>query len=96
MAGEPWCFTPAQIAELTDWQIVELYVKPAEERAEEVRRERDGVGRGEFGRPILANPPDPPTPILPDRSEYVAFCVSELGWTRAHAEAEWDRQWGTR
>lgn len=39
LAQEPWCYTPEQIARLTDWQIENLYAKPAHERAEQMRRE---------------------------------------------------------
>lgn len=33
MGGEPWCFHPAQIADLTDFQIHHVYVLPAVKRA---------------------------------------------------------------
>jgi hypothetical protein len=36
MCQEPWCFTPAQVAELTDWQIEHLYYRPAIERAQKL------------------------------------------------------------
>lgn len=36
MAGEPWCFTPDQIARLTDFQIEWLYLRPAARRAAEL------------------------------------------------------------
>ena len=33
LAQEPWCFPPAIIAGLTDFQIEHVYVRPAVERA---------------------------------------------------------------
>lgn len=33
MGGEPWCFPPAVIADLTDFQIHNVYVMPAVQRA---------------------------------------------------------------
>jgi hypothetical protein len=38
LVQEPWCYTPDQVAELTDWQIEHLYARPAAERAEELRK----------------------------------------------------------
>lgn len=38
LSQEPWCFTPEQIASLTDWQIENLYAIPAAERSEELRK----------------------------------------------------------
>lgn len=42
---EPWCFTPEQIAQLTPWQIDELYYKPAKE-AEKRRETKSEEGQG--------------------------------------------------
>lgn len=44
MGGEPWRFTPDQIARVTDWQVLNVYVKPAVERAERMDRERPAPG----------------------------------------------------
>lgn len=46
MCQEPWCFTPAQVGCLTDWQIEHLYRKPAEERAKRFEEERARAGGG--------------------------------------------------
>ena len=40
LAQEPWCFHPNQIATLTDWQIEELYARPAIERNKKWDEER--------------------------------------------------------
>lgn len=42
MGGEPWCFPPAVIARLTDYQILHLYVYPLVERNERMKREQSG------------------------------------------------------
>lgn len=42
MGGEPWCFPPAVIARLTDYQILHLYVYPLVERNERMKREQNG------------------------------------------------------
>ncbi len=48
LAQEPWCFHPNQIARLTDWQIINVYLKPAAKRAEAMRRD---MKRAESGQP---------------------------------------------
>lgn len=42
---EPWGMTPADVAGLTTQQVTELYLRPAVERAEEMRRQSAGGGR---------------------------------------------------
>lgn len=37
LCQEPWCFTPDQIAQLTALQVEELYLKPAQMRAESMK-----------------------------------------------------------
>jgi len=39
MSGEPWCLTPAQYADLTNWQIEHVYLRPAVERTKQLRAE---------------------------------------------------------
>lgn len=41
LSQEPWCYTPEQIGRLTDWQVENLYALPAQERAEEFRRDME-------------------------------------------------------
>jgi hypothetical protein len=40
LTQEPWCFHPDQIATLTDWQIEELYARPAIKRNKKWDEER--------------------------------------------------------
>lgn len=42
MAQEPWCYTPEQIADLTNWQIEHVYLRPAMERNKKMREQMDG------------------------------------------------------
>jgi hypothetical protein len=41
LTQEPWCYTPEQIGRLTDWQIENLYALPAQERADEFRKDME-------------------------------------------------------
>lgn len=90
LAQEPWCFCPAVIAEMTDWQIEYLYARPAAERAEKLRREVKGEG---------ATPPSSPNsiPHEPGSKDHKAVVVSAmmngpLGMSRAKAEAAYEAQ----
>jgi hypothetical protein len=47
LAQEPWCFAPETIANLTDWQIVNVYLRPAMKRSEEMRKEMKRVESGQ-------------------------------------------------
>ena len=49
LTQEPWGFTPDQIGRLTDWQIENLYAKPAQKRAEEFAKSlpKDAGGGGQ-------------------------------------------------
>lgn len=49
LTQEPWCFTPEEIARLTDWQIEELYYKPAKARQEQMEKERMDRSTSEVG-----------------------------------------------
>ncbi len=53
LAQEPWCYHPDQIARLTDWQIVNVYLKPAASRAAEMRKEMKRNEAG--GSPYQSN-----------------------------------------
>jgi hypothetical protein len=88
MAGEPWCFSPAEVAPLTDYQIDEVYLKPAVKRAEAMERERKGLPPAAEPKPLAEPPP---------REAMIRFAMSALGKTRAQAEADYDAQlaeWG--
>lgn len=66
MGGEPWCFHPHQIADLTDFQIHNVYVKPAVERAK-----RESAK--------MQTQPQSPTSSAP--ANHVGPTVAELGAT---------------
>lgn len=75
LAQEPWCFTPDQIARLTDYQIMRLYLVPAAERGRQP------------GEPVP--PPGGRTPTREEYVR--GGLAVAPGSTRAHWEAEYDR-----
>lgn len=80
---EPWCLTPAQIADLTPWQVEHCYLRPAVERAERMEA-------GGSGRPVgQGNGHD--WSDLPDRAEFVGGMVANCGNTPEHWGRVWDR-----
>lgn len=79
MAGEPWCLTPGAIGKLTDWQIWELYVKPAVDRQREAKR---GTGSGKRKRD--------PFDGIPSRADYISG-AAHFGIPEEHAAAEFDK-----
>jgi hypothetical protein len=76
MGGEPWCFPPATIARLTDYQIHHVYVLPAAERA---RRE---AGEERVG-PSPASLADTPEGLV---AFYVGMGMTEATARRMAAE----------
>lgn len=85
MGGEPWCFTPDQIARLTDYQILHLYILPA------VRRSREAELRGKGMDPELAAGVAGSEPSIPPR-EAMVHALMAMGMSRSAAESEYDRQ----
>ena len=82
LCGEPWCWTPQVIGELTDYQVWELVLRPALRRAREFDRKRSG-SKGRRPRPSNK---------LPDREEYVQGGMLLTGaGTREHWEREYDK-----
>jgi len=79
LGGEPWCFTPEQIGKLTDWQVWELYVKPAVRRQRDSRRKRHG-----------RRPPKDKYGGVPNRDEFIAGGL-HFGLTEEHLGAEYDK-----
>lgn len=88
LCQEPWCFTPDQIGRLTDWQIMELYGKPAAKRAERLGAPTAPKALG--GRRENAPDAEPGTPE--HRAQIVAGMVQAMGWKPERAAAEYDRQ----
>lgn len=103
LAQEPWGFLPHQIARLTDWQIFELYVTPAADRARNVARpapDARGAAPG-ASAPIGARPaPRPASGGGPDyepgteghRRQCIAAYVDVQGLSPQRAAAQYDRQ----
>ncbi len=92
MMGEPWCYTPDEVARLTDFQIWHQYMRPAAERAKQL----GGGGRtvsGSAAAPVAGS--DGP-PGEPGSDEHRRACVgaymSVQGLNRERAEAQYARQ----
>jgi hypothetical protein len=85
MAGEPWCMKPWDIARLTDFQILHLYIMPAAERAEAMRREGQGVS------PEVADAEARGETYIPTKIEVVSTLMN-LGFSRKQAEDEYEKQ----
>lgn len=96
MAGEPWCFTPHQIALLTDYQILNLYLLPAAQKAMEAELRAKGMDP-DMARAVVTEEPQ-----IPTRDTMVATLM-QLGLSAEDADREYDRQlaetlemWGER
>jgi len=85
LCNEPWCWHPADVGRLTDYQIFELVLRPAARRARRAERDR-GPGAALPRRKAKAGGSG-----LPDREGYVAVGVGTFGMTPEQAGAEWDR-----
>lgn len=94
LTQEPWCFTVEQIARLTDWQIVELYLKPANERSERMRADMPATpGKTVNAVGSRREPsPDSEPGTEAHRRQIVAGMMGTMGMPRQRAEAEYDRQ----
>lgn len=68
MAQEPWGFSPDQLAKLTDFQVLELYLKPAAERADSLKRE-----------PAPRRNDVPAPNGVPRRADFIAAMQAEYG-----------------
>jgi len=84
LAQEPWGFSPDVLARLTDFQVLELYLKPAAERADQLKRESPGAARRN----------DVPAPGgVPSRADFVSAMAAEFG-PRGDYGAMWDAMYG--
>lgn len=77
LVAEPFRLSKEQIGELTDWDVWELYIRPAVQKARE-DEDRDGEPRNRKTK-------------LPTREEYVITGM-QLGGNRADLEKAYD-QW---
>jgi hypothetical protein len=97
LAQEPWCFDPETISNLTDWQIVNVYLRPAMKRAEAMRKEmkraESGQSQGYQSNSITSF--DDPAAIeittnLPTL-EQVLDAADALGKNREEARIAWEK-----
>lgn len=80
LTGEPWGMTVDQICRLTDWQIEHLYLNPAKERAEEMRRQ---AGLPSEGRVKTDSGTE---------DNYVRKAKFLFGGSEDHWRAQWKKQ----
>lgn len=84
LCGEPWCLPVAVVADLTDWQVENLYLRPAAARAARLRGEEPEDGEAGEDSPT-ASPAD-------ERAAFVGAGLQMApGTTRDHWEREYDR-----
>ena len=100
LAQEPWCYTPEQIARLTDWQVLNVYLKPAIERAEEMRKQMpppptmpNGHSLTSFDAPGTSGMPSEPSVTMFDRETAIGL-MTDLGLSPEQAAAAYDREAG--
>jgi hypothetical protein len=93
MAQEPWCFDPETIAKLTDWQVMYLYLKPANERAEEMRKQMEKdrpqvPGSPSSGQPFSADVPMPSLEQVLDAATRLGLDLDKVreGYAAARGE----------
>lgn len=93
LAQEPWGMTPSEIDELTDWQIENLYAKPAAERAEEIRKDMPERS-SEPSRPGAKSEQPMPEPGTPAHRFLMmsAFLNGPFPMSPEKAEREYERQ----
>lgn len=68
--GEPWCFTPAEIAGLTDSQIVDRYFAPRDEKGQLIQP-------ASINNPVENN-------AIPEREAFIAEAVAMFGQDAEH------------
>ena len=83
LAQEPWGFTPDVLARLTDWQVREVYLRPAGERADEVRRASAGKPTGPPGWDWDRG--------LPDREAWAVAMAAQFDDDPERFRSDWDR-----
>ena len=87
LAQEPWCYDPARIGRLTDWQIERLYAGPAAERAKEAT---GGPPKSPGARRDAAAAAEPGT--TEHRAQIVGALMGTFGMSRARAETQYEKQ----
>lgn len=86
---EPWCFHPSQVADLTDHQIIEHYLKPAAERSRRAREEAEG--RTPLGSRPARSEPDP-EPGTPEHRRQIVGAFVHMGMRPEKAAERYEQQ----
>ncbi len=76
LCNEPWCWTPAVVGKLTDWQVWEIIVKAAARR----KGKRAGLPPKKAGKSRM-----------PSREEYILVGTATFGQDAEALGREYDR-----
>lgn len=91
LCQEPWCYLPEQIARLTDWQIENLYAKPAIERAKHMPQAPGQLPPRTHAEGTSTGPPgEPGSPE--HRSACIGAYMGIQGLGRERAVAQYEKQ----
>jgi hypothetical protein len=95
LCQEPWAMTPPEFAALTDWQIAELYFRPAAERSEQMKRDTPALNAPHAGQSVYAPPPGEVPPPEPGTPAFKLWCINKFvsfGLSHAEAVAQYEAQ----
>jgi hypothetical protein len=98
LSQEPWCYTPDQIGRLTDWQILNLYAKPAIERSKQYSTTPSPGAAAPAGRtrPHGEGAPSSGPPGEPGSPQHRSACIGAYmdvqGLSRERAVAQYEKQ----
>ena len=93
LAQEPWCFAPAQIASLTDFQLIRVYLEPAAERAKRFRQDAPPPPNRPAVPPREAGPDHEPGTDEHRRQVIDVAFMGEMGMSRQKAERLYSQQY---
>ncbi len=91
---EPWGKMPWEIALLTDFQILEFYLKPAAKRADELRRQSSPDGPLPVPNPNAASEPvnRPHDPNVPPNKQAIIGIYRMCGVSQEDAVKQYELQ----
>ncbi len=87
LAGEPWCLGLRDIARLTDTQVVRLYIRPAQERAKQLKRQTAGG----IGKPVDHEKVTAAESPVPTKEQYVSAGVTMFGRNAEYWAGQYDK-----
>jgi hypothetical protein len=94
LAGDGFGLKLREIAALTDWQVAELYFRPAAERSEQMKRDTPALNAPHAGQSVYAPPAGEPPPE-PGTPAFKLWCINKFvsfGLSHAEAVAQYEAQ----